>query len=285
MLGLTGCIDAPITVTGSGTTAVTVTWSGTASSQLVEAYPFPVGDLLILCSAEAEVCNQENGLYFDFLADGSTSRELTAGTMVYKFGTEFTPLPPGTYLLLAVSATPGVDEGSPTPGLVGVPTIFTLADNARDMTVWWHSIGRESSSSTCPHGWRPGWAQWPDESAGGYVCNRQTYSYYPDLAVPDPSWVPEDAQWLRAVSRASADTACPDGFVGSWAQWPNNGTGGHVCNEQSDSSPSSGEAPPGLTGTQASLGVTAMQDMPDGFRNILDKALSTMREFMATNGK
>jgi hypothetical protein len=36
------------------------------------------------------------------------------------------------------------------------------------------------------------------------------------------------APWLQAVGRASGAT-CPAGWNPSWAQWPNNNTGGFVC--------------------------------------------------------
>jgi len=36
--------------------------------------------------------------------------------------------------------------------------------------------------------------------------------------------------WQQAIGRASATATCPDGYTGSWATWPNRGTGGFVCN-------------------------------------------------------
>jgi len=36
--------------------------------------------------------------------------------------------------------------------------------------------------------------------------------------------------WQQAIGRASASAPCPDGYTGSWATWPNGGTGGFVCN-------------------------------------------------------
>jgi hypothetical protein len=36
--------------------------------------------------------------------------------------------------------------------------------------------------------------------------------------------------WYQAVGRGSADEACPDGYTAGWAEWPNSGTGGFVCN-------------------------------------------------------
>ncbi len=38
--------------------------------------------------------------------------------------------------------------------------------------------------------------------------------------------------WFLAVGRASADATCPRDYTPSWAQWPNAGTGGWVCNRE-----------------------------------------------------
>ena len=37
--------------------------------------------------------------------------------------------------------------------------------------------------------------------------------------------------WLQSVARPSADAACPRGYTPSWAAWPNEATGGYVCNK------------------------------------------------------
>ena len=37
---------------------------------------------------------------------------------------------------------------------------------------WLQSVARESSEATCPEGWDPSWAQWPNDGAGGPTCNR-----------------------------------------------------------------------------------------------------------------
>ncbi len=36
--------------------------------------------------------------------------------------------------------------------------------------------------------------------------------------------------WQQAIGRPSATAPCPDGYTGSWDTWPNNHTGGYVCN-------------------------------------------------------
>jgi len=50
------------------------------------------------------------------------------------------------------------------------------------------------------------------------------------LGVPpaaDPSQVPPS--WHQATSREAQESSCPPGMAPSWAQWPNEGTGGWTC--------------------------------------------------------
>jgi len=44
---------------------------------------------------------------------------------------------------------------------------------------------------------------------------------------PDPSQVPPS--WLQAQGREQREASCPPGMAPSWAQWPNEGTGGWTC--------------------------------------------------------
>ena len=54
------------------------------------------------------------------------------------------------------------------------------------------------------------------------------YLYTVTVASPSASG-PDLTVWHQAVGRSSGDAACPSGYGGSWAQWPNEGTGGWVC--------------------------------------------------------
>ena len=40
--------------------------------------------------------------------------------------------------------------------------------------------------------------------------------------------------WYQSYGRVSADAVCEDGWYPSWAQWPNDGTGGWVCDREVD---------------------------------------------------
>ena len=37
--------------------------------------------------------------------------------------------------------------------------------------------------------------------------------------------------WLLSIGRASVEATCPEGYGASWAEWPNNGKGGWVCDK------------------------------------------------------
>ena len=37
--------------------------------------------------------------------------------------------------------------------------------------------------------------------------------------------------WLQSTGRTTATSTCPSGTNPSWAMWPNNGTGGYVCDK------------------------------------------------------
>jgi hypothetical protein len=43
---------------------------------------------------------------------------------------------------------------------------------------------------------------------------------------------PPPPSWYQAVGRGSADASCDAGWTASWAQWPNDGTGGWVCQRE-----------------------------------------------------
>jgi hypothetical protein len=43
---------------------------------------------------------------------------------------------------------------------------------------------------------------------------------------------PDLTMWYQSIGRHSSDSACPSGYAGSWAQWPNGQQGGWVCNRE-----------------------------------------------------
>ncbi len=95
--------------------------------------------------------------------------------------------------------------------------------------MWLQSFARATADETCPHNWAPSWAQWPQDGAGGYVCDRTMYADAPDEQVPNGPRAAQGAPWLQSVPRDSEDSECPDGWTPSWAQWPQDGAGGFTC--------------------------------------------------------
>jgi hypothetical protein len=54
----------------------------------------------------------------------------------------------------------------------GFPTIDNVHPVQGKYLVWMQAIGRPSADAVCEAGWSPSWAQWPNEGAGGYTCER-----------------------------------------------------------------------------------------------------------------
>lgn len=215
-------------MTASGSGAVTISWEGTA-----EGFNGTYGDVLHLCAADAGTCGPgaPGSVLFTYVpAEGATSATLSPGVAVTDSGGAPTSLPTGSYALQAVSyqAADPPDDTTPVPIPIG-DLLNIQIGGARDLTVWHQSTARASVDASCPSGWTPSWAQWPNDGAGGHVCNRQIYAYYPDEPVPEPGWVAPDTAWQVAVGRADAQAPCPQGWTPSWAQWPNDGAGGFVC--------------------------------------------------------
>jgi hypothetical protein len=80
---------------------------------------------------------------------------------------------PGTFLIQALDNTYYtivVNGGTPLSG-------------PKDLTIWLQSVGRWAQTDSCPAGYSPSWAQWPNGGTGGWVCDKYTYAYYPGEAV------------------------------------------------------------------------------------------------------
>ena len=207
-LGLTAVGCDVLTVAGTGT--VTVTSNRPANSSIAR-----------LCSVDSPTCwDTDPYIYEYFPVDGDTEWTVYPGFPVFDRSGNPTGLPAGTYRLQAME---GVVGTSPV-------VIDVFGDQARDLTVWHQSYGRDGSEASCRSGWKQGWAQWPNDGTGGFVCNREIYAYYPDLPVTVPGASSEGTPWLQSLARASGDAPCPDGYSPGWAQWPNEGRGGAVCN-------------------------------------------------------
>jgi hypothetical protein len=53
----------------------------------------------------------------------------------------------------------------------------------RDLTIWHQAVPRPGLDGECSSGWAPSWEQWSNGGAGGSVCVKDVYAYYPDEPV------------------------------------------------------------------------------------------------------
>lgn len=207
-----------LTATGTGTVLVTSTSSATTYDPGLDD-----GDIAYLCASGSSSCTLADPyLYSYYPSTGETEWTATPGVQVIDRSGQGVGLPAGRYALQVTDYSGGARN------FTNVIEIDVYGSEEIDLSVWHQSYGRESAAESCRDGWQPGWAQWPNDGTGGFVCDRVIYAYYPDLPVATGST--PGTPWLQSVARASADAACPDGYTPGWAQWPNEGTGGFVCN-------------------------------------------------------
>ena len=226
---LSGCIQDPVRVSGSG--VITVSWDGTAARGIAsEPVPQSWGDTLLFCSAGSATCDNTNWEYAYLPPELAKSVQIFAGVSVFDTSYDAVSLPAGTYRMRVVRFG----------GLSGTPLYFPLAETftveiralpggERDLSIWHQSIGREDADSRCPRDFTASWAQWPNDGQGGFVCNKMIFMYYPDEPVY-VSGTPDLRDWLVSIGRESGTAECPEGASPSWAEWPNSGAGGFVCN-------------------------------------------------------
>jgi hypothetical protein len=92
-----------------------------------------------------------------------------------------------------------------------LPMLSTVSPATADQ-IWYQSIGRDGSDAPCDESstedlatgwtqWAPSWEQWANNSAGGFVCNRQiTWAY--------------DTQPISCATGAGAANTCIVGNTG-----------------------------------------------------------------------
>jgi hypothetical protein len=90
------------------------------------------------------------------------------------------PLPAGTYTIVLVS-----DYGQEGDNVVvaWATGVRLTSPATRNLTLWILQIGRSGADDSCPAGYAPSWAQWPNGGTGGWVCTKSTYAYYPGEVV------------------------------------------------------------------------------------------------------
>ncbi len=208
----TGC--ALITTSGTGTVTITSDLSSTANT------------VAYVCPGRTSTCSSTDPYEYTFSPPlGTVEVVVTPGFPVKDTSGNSVGLPAGEY-------TVGIYGSlliSDPPTEQGTVFIDVFSTQERDLTIWHKSTGRESASSTCADGWETSWAAWPNSGSGGFVCNNQSYAYYPDEPVPSQNSGERATPWQQSIGRATSETECPVGYEPGWAQWPNKYTGGHTC--------------------------------------------------------
>jgi hypothetical protein len=205
-----------ISTSGEGTVVVT-------SDNAATTYNSTTGTVARVCAVTSATCEETDAfLYSYYPVSGEREWMVYPGFPVVDRSGQTVGLPAGQYTLQAT-------EYRPAPVLTNAVQLNVFS-RGTDLTLWHQSFGRVSGEATCEYGWQPSWASWPNDGAGGFVCNREIYAFYPDVPVKTSGMEASSTPWMQSVARARADEACPDAYTPGWAQWPNAGTGGFVCN-------------------------------------------------------
>jgi hypothetical protein len=89
----------------------------------------------------------------------------------------------GAFVTCSDSGVLGTDITRTTGG--ALPEGWTLITGTLSVPItpcpvpimWLQSIGRTSLADRCANGYTPSWAMWPNDGAGGYVCDRFVRAY------------------------------------------------------------------------------------------------------------
>jgi hypothetical protein len=169
-------VSAPVLVAGATLlSACTLTVSGSGTVTIESSDSATNSTMARVCAPGATSCLATDPFLYSYRPVlGSQIWIVTPGFPVKDRNDVTVGLPAGRYSLQATA-----DFGDPS----NVVEIDIFEDSTRDLTIWHQAYGRSTSESTCADGWQPSWAQWPNDGAGGFVCNRQIYAYYPDEPV------------------------------------------------------------------------------------------------------
>jgi len=124
-------------------------------------------------------------------------------------------------------------SSSVSPALSGSSLIFgedpllgSLADNGGPTQTMLPAAGSPVIGTANPVGApstdQRGFARTTNGLADMGAVQRAAVAPEPDLSQVPPSW-------LQAQGREQREASCPPGMAPSWAQWPNEGTGGWTC--------------------------------------------------------
>lgn len=215
-----GLLAVAVIATGCATTFTT---SGSGTVTITSNVVSPPDTLAYICPGRTSTCSSSSvdpRFEYTFRPEvGTIEVVVTPGFPVRDTSGNSVGLPAGQY-------TVGIYDGV---FLAGTVVIDIFSTSERDLTIWHKSTSRESASDACADGWETSWAAWPNSGSGGFVCNNQSYAYYPDEPVPSQNSGERATPWQQSIGRATSETECPVGYKPGWAQWPNNYTGGHTC--------------------------------------------------------
>jgi hypothetical protein len=224
LLGALVLSACEITATGTGTVTIDSTDPAVGYDTITG-----IGTVARACETSSPTCRESDPfLYTYYPATGSRQWIVAPGFLVFNRSNELVGLPAGRYTVQAEDYV--VFGGDLARSFSNAVIIDVFDSSEKDLSIWHQSYGRDASDAPCQSGWDPGWAQWPDGGSGGYVCNREIYKYYPDEPVKGTGAVSNSPPWFQSVARGRDDADCPDGYLPGWAQWPDDGAGGFVCN-------------------------------------------------------
>lgn len=131
-----------------------------------------------------------------------------------------------SYSIFTSEGSISTPSGSSTGVLFGDPLLGSLADNGGPTLTMLPDPGSPvvgmASIVEAPATDQRGWARTTGGQADMGAVESRAVRPAPDLSQVPPSW-------YQATKRNAPDAPCPDGLDPSWAEWPNDGTGGWTC--------------------------------------------------------
>lgn len=162
-LGVMFLSACEIYASGEGT--VTITSNRTATASTV-AY---------VCAPDASSCLSTDPYLYRYHPDlHSGEWVVSPGFPVEDRNGRSVGLPAGRYSV----------QASASGGDSNVVQIDVFSRSEKDLTIWQKSYARDASEAACENDWHPSWAQWPNQGAGGFVCVKEIYAFYPDIPIP-----------------------------------------------------------------------------------------------------
>lgn len=131
-----------------------------------------------------------------------------------------------SYSIFTSADSVSTPSGDSAGVLFGDPLLGSLADNGGPTLTMLPDpespVVGTASTIEAPATDQRGWARTTGGQADMGAVESRAVRPAPDLSQVPPSW-------YQATKRNAPDAPCPDGSDPSWAEWPNDGTGGWTC--------------------------------------------------------